>query len=544
MIVSGLNRKNMNIVNSLQYNLQFSFFLHVSHVDVTGAVSSRISDLMSKDRTPGLVSKVNTEVVVELHSTILGVHVDHQHHRAFVAHVRVELFVPGREERGGHVKSLSVKTELKHLRCAPDPLLLDISHPGLDGELRVLGDRHRTARLDGSSEEDLAGELGVPGVGDVVLSHVSVDPVREVKILVVHTDQDISHHPGHIRQDPAINFLGWDVNHLLCSPVSGLCLVVPEHVGEQSRAYESLRSFRVMQEPDLQGHHALKAQVNLLDQLLLFPVVNIQMSPVVAFLHISNVQTSEEGPGMSPLSGDHDVMVRLVPEVVTKLRLVLLAGGPRRHRLESLPVQQDEAALPVLAGAVSQGGDHHVAVRQTVGGVRGAHTEGVHLPGLNDLVQPGVAGVRLDVHNVDPVGAQGRHDQPRPGPGGVVETGTAGVPAGVVDLVTNVGEVEARDHLGVGRALGVNIHCGHIVRPVLVRDDAGKIDNLLTGPNLKSLPWSGVAGSTSIAGHCVIPNRINCEELQVRWFCPGWRWRYFYPTEFSFVWKLETCWTT
>ena len=48
-------------------------------------------------------------------------------------------------------------------------------------------------------------------------------------------------------------------------------------------------------------------------------------------------------------------------------------------------------------------------------------------------------------------------------------------------------------------------------------------------------PWSGVAGSTSFAGHCFIPNRINCEELEVRWFCPRRRWRYFYFTELNFV---------
>ena len=200
------------------------------------------------------------------------------------------------------------------------------------------------------------------------------------------------------------------------------------------------------------------------------------------------VFTSEERPGMSPLGGDHDVVVRLVPEVVAELRFVLLAGGPRPHRLEGLPVQQDEAALAVLARSVSQGGDHHVPVRQAVGGVGGAHTEGVHLPGLDDLVQAGVAGVRLHVHDVDPVRAQSRHDQPRPGPGGVVETRTAGVPASVVDLVTYVGQVEARDDLGVGRAGRVDVNRGHVVGPVLVRDDAGQVDNLLTGSSLIGLP--------------------------------------------------------
>ena len=63
--------------------------LHVRHVDVAGAVSSRIPDLMSQDRTARLGPEVDTEVVVELHTTILGVHVNHQHHRAFLERAEI-----------------------------------------------------------------------------------------------------------------------------------------------------------------------------------------------------------------------------------------------------------------------------------------------------------------------------------------------------------------------------------------------------------------------------------------------------------------------
>ena len=39
---------------------------------------------------------------------------------------------------------------------------------------------------------------------------------------------------------------------------------------------------------------------------------------------------------MSPLTGDHDVVVRLVPEVESKRRLVLLGGWPGARRFERL----------------------------------------------------------------------------------------------------------------------------------------------------------------------------------------------------------------
>ena len=127
-----------------------------------------------------------------------------------------------------------------------------------------------------------------------------------------------------------------------------------------------------------------------------------------------HVESLEEAPGVTPLCGDHHVVVRLVPEVVPdkckierdlgghsefllhiidgftclaspKFTLILFILHPEALRLESLSVEKDEVALPVLLGPIAQRRDHHVAVRQAVRGVRGAHAQGVHLPRLDDL---------------------------------------------------------------------------------------------------------------------------------------------------------------
>ena len=70
---------------------------------------------------------------------------------------------------------------------------------------------------------------------------------------------------------------------------------------------------------------------------------------------------------------------------------------------------------------------------------------------------------------------------PAPGPGRVIIAGAAGIPASVVDLIPNIGEVEAGDDGGVGWALRVHVHSGEIVRAVLVRDYAGQVHYLLLG---------------------------------------------------------------
>ena len=126
-----------------------------------------------------------------------------------------------------------------------------------------------------------------------------------------------------------------------------------------------------------------------------------------------------------------------------KFTLVLLILNPEALWLEGLAIKEDEVALPVLLGPVAQRRDHDVAISEAVGGVRGPHSECVHLPRLDDLgyrwviswrmnecerrigkeskvkewkqahlVQLGVEGVRLHVHNVHSVRSQGRNNQP------------------------------------------------------------------------------------------------------------------------------------
>ena len=47
----------------------------------------------------------------------------------------------------------------------------------------------------------------IPGVSDVVLSDVSMEPVGEVEILVVHANDDVGHYAWHLRENPALNLI-------------------------------------------------------------------------------------------------------------------------------------------------------------------------------------------------------------------------------------------------------------------------------------------------------------------------------------------------
>ena len=67
-------------------------------------------------------------------------------------------------------------------------------------------------------------------------------------------------------------------------------------------------------------------------------------------------------------------------------------------------------------------------------------------------------------------------------------TRAAGIPASVVDLVTKVGEVQARYDLGVGRAVRVNIYSSKVVRPGLVWYNTRQVHQLLTSTRPVGLP--------------------------------------------------------
>lgn len=69
------------------------------------------------------------------------------------------------------------------------------------------------------------------------------------------------------------------------------CLVESVHFGEESATNEPLSGLRVVEEPNLERHHTLQAEVNLLDHFPLLPVVDVEVGPVVPLLHVSHVQT-------------------------------------------------------------------------------------------------------------------------------------------------------------------------------------------------------------------------------------------------------------
>ena len=130
-----------------------------------------------------------------------------------------------------------------------------------------------------------------------------------------------------------------------------------------------------------------------------------------------------------------------------KRRLIFLGFGPGPNWLECFSVEEDEASFSIFLWPVPKGGNHNIAIGQTVRGVWCAHPPLVQLPGLNHLVQLGVEGVSFHVHDVDPVRSEARDNQAGPRPRGVVITAAARIPARVVNLISDIREMETGNYL-------------------------------------------------------------------------------------------------
>src|SRR5262249_16242263 len=75
--------------------------------------------------------------------------------------------------RGRHIETLAIEAELDHLWSAGDLHAIDF------GRL-----------VEKATHPHLSGQFGFMRVGDIVLADIAVQPVAEIKMLVVHGDEN------------------------------------------------------------------------------------------------------------------------------------------------------------------------------------------------------------------------------------------------------------------------------------------------------------------------------------------------------------------
>ena len=238
---------------------------------------------------------------------------------------------------------------------------------------------------------------------------------------------------GH-REGPALELDRLDGDHLVGGPAA---VVAPEapHRGRERSADEALLRLGIVLPAHLERKQPGLAEVDGLLELPLGQIPEVEAVPVAPRLDVCGVEPRLVGVRLAELGGDEHVLARLVPEVVVERRC-LAAVLPAALDLERLRVEDGEAAGAVSVGVAEHADDDVVAghaVHRVRPRVAGLGDELVALDHLLDPRRPRVVG---DVQDVDPRGAEARHDQMRAVRS--VAGGAAAVPAEVVQLVAAV----------------------------------------------------------------------------------------------------------
>ena len=88
----------------------------------------------------------------------------------------IELLIPGRVERVGEVDAFSVAAHFDHLRPAAQ---------------RLLGFSRMRCLPDNSTNLHRAGLLGIEGIGNIILQHLSGPPAGDVEKAIIEREIDV-----------------------------------------------------------------------------------------------------------------------------------------------------------------------------------------------------------------------------------------------------------------------------------------------------------------------------------------------------------------
>ena len=217
-----------------------------------------------------------------------------------------------------------------------------------------------------------------------------MQPVGEVQEAVVHRDHEVGDQPRD-RERPALLLDALDRDHVV-GAVGAVLAVEAPHRARQRGADEALVGVGVVQPAHLQRHQPRLAQLDRLLQRALAQVPEVHAAAVVALADVLGVEPRLVGAGRAELRGGEDVLARLVPEVVVEGR-VRAAVLPAALDLERLRVDHREAAGAVAVG-VAEHADDDVLARHAVDGVRAGQARLLdELLGLDDRLEPWLAGV-------------------------------------------------------------------------------------------------------------------------------------------------------
>src|SRR5690349_19975235 len=193
---------------------------------------------------------------------------------------------------------------------------------------------------------------------------------------------------------------------------------------------------------------------------MLLPVPEVQVVTVLPLSDIIQIEAFGIRIRRCPFTADHDIVARLVPEVI----IVVHALGfvfPTPRYFEFLVKQQETTRR--IALLVTEHRDHHMTISETVNGVRRAE---IHLF-LDlfrfDYLMQFWGSFSSDIDNMNTARSIARQDEKASRFAWISVTGTTGMPAKMVELIAAGRHGVSVDHLLIGCRYRINIDRREII---------------------------------------------------------------------------------
>src|SRR6266516_1740299 len=184
-----------------------------------------------------------------------------------------------------------------------------------------------------------------------------MQPVGKVEILVVHRDQKIGDERRHWN-GPAFYLNGGDIDNLFNLPLTVGLVPVP-HIATECGSDEAVGAVRIMVEAHLQWDQSFLTQINTLDEFMILPVPEVQVVTVLPTRDIIQIEAFGIGVRRCPFTADHDIVTRLVPEVIVVVDTLGFVFPTPRY-VELLVKQQETTGSVALL--ITEHRDHNMTI--------------------------------------------------------------------------------------------------------------------------------------------------------------------------------------
>src|SRR5438874_2517844 len=108
-----------------------------------------------------------------------------------------------------------------------------------------------------------------------------------------------------------------------------------------------MRAVRIVMEADLQWDHPILTQVHILHDLMTIPIPKVQLATIFSGSHILQIETSIIGIRCAKLATHHDIVARLIPEVIVVAHTISFLL-PTSCNIEILIQQQETTGAIAL----------------------------------------------------------------------------------------------------------------------------------------------------------------------------------------------------